>query len=311
MSFVDFTKAPVAGDLNVRWIHGSPSYHHSTDPPIQVHPYDAHTIIMRQSKDVSFEAPFMYLFFGNDRALLLDTGATADSNRFPLRATIDRLITDWLVNHPRVRYELIVAHTHGHNDHTAGDSQFFDRPDTRVIPKDLDSVKSFFNISNWPVGIGRYDLGGRALDILPTPGHDPRSISVYDQWTGLLVTGDIVYPGRLYAFDFPAFIESLNRLVSYAERTPVTHVMGCHIEMTRTSGKDYPATTKYQPNERPLEMTLEQLTAVRDAAESVRTRHGAHTFPDFIIFNGPCYGAVGGQLVRAAWANLLYMCGIV
>jgi len=28
-------------------------------------------------------------------------------------------------------------------------------------------VKSFFNISNWPTAIGRCDLGGRALDILP------------------------------------------------------------------------------------------------------------------------------------------------
>lgn len=310
MSSVDFTKAPVAGDLNVRWIHGSPSPRRRTDPPIQMHSYDPHTIIMRQSKDVSFESPFIYLFFGNARALLLDTGATADSQRFPLRATIDRLITDWLIAHPRERYELIVAHTHGHNDHTAGDSQFSDRPDTRVIRKDLDSVKSFFNIPNWPTGAGRYDLGGRALDILPTPGHDPRSISVYDPYTGFLVTGDIVYPGRLYAFDFPAFVESLNRLVSYAERTHITHVMGCHIEMTRKPGKDYPATAKYQPDEPPLQMTTKQLIAVRDAAESVRTRPGAHSFPDFIIFNGPCYGAMSIQLIKAAWVNLLYECGM-
>lgn len=311
MSSVDFTKAPVAGDLNVEWIHGSPSPRHRTDPPIQVHPYDAHTIIMRQSKDSSFEAPFIYLFFGNERALLLDTGATADPHLFPLRTTIDRLITDWLAKHPREHYELIVAHTHGHNDHTAGDSQFSDSPNTKVIPKDLDSVKSYFNIPNWPTGIHRYDLGGRILDIIPTPGHDPREISVYDQWTGFLVTGDIVYPGRLYAFDFPTFIESLNRLVSYAEHMPITHVMGCHIEMTRTSGKDYPATTRYQPNEPPLQMALKQLTAVRDAAESVRTKPGAHTFNDFIIFNGPCHGAMVRQLIRAKWSNLLYSCGML
>lgn len=39
---------------------------------------------------------FLYLLFGNDRALLLDTGATADPERFPLRHTIDRLVAIWL-----------------------------------------------------------------------------------------------------------------------------------------------------------------------------------------------------------------------
>jgi glyoxylase-like metal-dependent hydrolase (beta-lactamase superfamily II) len=264
---------------------------------------------MRQSKDVSFEAPFMYLFFGNDRVLLLDTGATADAHRFPLRTTIDNLISDWLSNYPRNKYELIVAHTHGHNDHTAGDSQFFDRTNTTIVHKDLDSVRSFFKISVWPNDVGHYDLGGRVLDILPTPGHDSREITIYDPWTRFLITGDIVYPGRLYVFDFPAFVESLNKLVSFAEENPVSHVMGCHIEMTRIPKRDYPATVRYQPDEPPLEMTVNQMIAVRDAANSVRSSPGAHVFDDFIIFNGPCYGAASRQIVRASWSNLKHVLG--
>src|SRR5215475_1169782 len=94
---VDFvTGAPAPGSLDVRWIHGAPSRRQASDPPIQVHHYDEHTVILRESKSVSFEAPFLYLLFGNERALLVDTGATADPAKFPLRATVDQLVADWL-----------------------------------------------------------------------------------------------------------------------------------------------------------------------------------------------------------------------
>ena len=294
----------VVGNLDVRWIHGSPSPWHRSDPPIQVHAYDPHTIIMRQSKDVTFEAPFMYLILGKETALLLDTGATMSSLRFPLRATVDRLIYDWLVAHPREHYGLVVAHTHGHRDHTSGDCQFFDRPNTKIVSKDLESVQSFFRIPRWPDGKGLIELGERTLEILPSPGHDPRSIALYDPWTKFLLTADTVYPGRLYAFDFHAFVESLNRLVSFVEERPVSYVMGSHIEMTRTRGKDYPATVRYQPDEPPLQMTVEQLVAVRDAAEAVQNYPGRHAFDDFVVFNGPCYGAIVKQLILASWMNL-------
>jgi hydroxyacylglutathione hydrolase len=38
-----------AQPLDVRWIHGSPSAKHDTDPDIQVHSYDEHTVILRQN----------------------------------------------------------------------------------------------------------------------------------------------------------------------------------------------------------------------------------------------------------------------
>ena len=95
---IDFvTTAPTAGSLDVRWIHGAPARRRATDPPIQVHQYDPHTVILRQGKSVNYEAPFLFLLFGNDRALLLDTGATEDPETFPLRATVDQLIEDVLI----------------------------------------------------------------------------------------------------------------------------------------------------------------------------------------------------------------------
>jgi hydroxyacylglutathione hydrolase len=285
---VDFTAdAPTAGSLDVRWIHGAPASRPPDDPPIQVHWYDPHTVILRQSKSVNYEAPFLYLLFGNDRALLLDTGATEDPASFPLRAAVDGLIAQWLTGHPRDGYELVVAHTHGHNDHVAGDPQFAGRPGTTVVARELDAVQRYFGFTGWPDQILPFDLGGRVLDVTGSPGHHRAAITIYDPWTGFLLTGDTVYPGRLYAFDFPQFLASLDRMVALAESRAVTHVLGCHIEMTRHPGRDYPLGALYQPDEPALEMTVAQLRDVRAAAAAVAGKPGVHPFDDFIIYNDP------------------------
>jgi len=287
-SRIDFvTGAPVAGPMAVRWIHGAPARQRNSDPPIQVHRYDQHTVILRQSKSVNYEAPFLYLLFGNDRALLLDTGATADPARFPLRATVDQLIAEWLAQYPRDNYQLVVAHTHGHGDHVAGDSQFAARPATTVVDRELDAVQRYFGITGWPEQIVSFDLGGRVLDVTGSPGHHRAAITIYDPWTGFLLTGDTVLPGRLYAFDFPEFLESLDRMIALADARGVTHMLGCHIEMTRQRGRDYPLGATYQPDERALEMTVAQLKEVRAAARSVAGKRGSHRFDDFVIYNQP------------------------
>ncbi len=54
------------------------------------------------------------------------------------------------------------------------------------------------------------------LDLTGIPGHQAASLLVYDRWTGLLFTGDSVYPGRLYVPDFPAFVDSMRRAVDFA-----------------------------------------------------------------------------------------------
>jgi hydroxyacylglutathione hydrolase len=279
--------APAPATLNVQWIHGVPAGRRPSDPPIQVHHCDPHTVILRQSKSVDYEAPFLYLLFGNDRALLLDTGATADPVKFPLRATVDRLVAGWLAEHPRDAYQLVVAHTHGHNDHVAADAQFADRPATTVVGRELDRVQQHFGFTSWPEQIVPFDLGGRVLEVTGSPGHHPAAITIYDPWTGFMLTGDTVLPGRLYAFDFPQFLASLDRMVALAGRRDVTHVLGCHIEMTTHPGRDYPLGATYQPHERALPMTVAELENVRAAAVSVAGQPGAHRFDDFIIYNQP------------------------
>ena len=74
---IDFTsQVPAPGSFPARWICGSPSCMDNHDPPIQVHWYNEHTVFMRQNKGYSYEAPFMHLYFGNERILMLDQGFT-------------------------------------------------------------------------------------------------------------------------------------------------------------------------------------------------------------------------------------------
>ena len=89
---VDFPDGAGGANLDVSWIHGSEAAKYNTDPDIQVHACDEHTYILRQNMAVHYEAPFMFLLFGASRALLLDTGATANPQFFPLRRTVDSII---------------------------------------------------------------------------------------------------------------------------------------------------------------------------------------------------------------------------
>jgi glyoxylase-like metal-dependent hydrolase (beta-lactamase superfamily II) len=305
VSDIDFAaEAPVRGDLDVRWNHGSPRGSTNADPPFQVHRYDPHTYVLRQSKALTAEAPFLYLLFGNQRALLLDTGAVKKTEGNPLRETIDSIVDTWLEEHPRESYELVVAHTHGHHDHTLGDAQFADRPTTTVVDAEPSAMKAFFGFTYWPNQIVQFDLGGRVLDLTGTPGHHRASLTIYDPWSGFLITADNVLPGRIYAFDFPTYLDSMERTLEFAGARRVTHVMGCHIEMSSEPGRDYPAGCSYQPNEVPLQMTVEQLVAVRDAAQSVKDQPGAHRFDDFLIMNGPYRHYLPKLMAQAIWAKV-------
>ncbi|MBO3750715.1 MBL fold metallo-hydrolase [Streptosporangiaceae bacterium NEAU-GS5] len=271
--------------MNVQWIHGSPSAKHNTDPDIQVHPYDERTLILRQNKAVNYEAPFMFLLFGDERAVLIDTGATVSADYFPLRSTVDDLIEEWLARNPRDDYHLLVLHTHGHGDHVAGDGQFADRPRTTVVSAGRPSAWAFFGFADNQDAVATVDLGGRVLECLATPGHHEAAVTYYDQATGLLFTGDTVYRGRLYVEDWPAFARTIDRIVAFADARPVAHVLGCHIEMTITPGMDYPIGTTYQPDEPPLEMTVDHLRAIQAAVEEIGDRPGVHAYSDFVIWN--------------------------
>lgn len=277
------SEVPEPRVLDVEWIHGSPSAKHNTDPDVQAHAYDEHTFILRQNMAIDYEAPFLFLMFGNTRAVLIDTGATGSAEFFPLRRVVDDLIAGWLGEHPRDGYSLLILHTHAHGDHIAGDAQFTDRPGTTVVGADLDSAWAYFGFADDPDRVARVDLGGRVLECLATPGHHEAAVTYYDPHTGFLLTGDTVYPGRLYVEDWAAFGRTIDRLIGFADTRPVTHILGCHIEMTNEPGVDYPVLTTYQPDEPPLQMSKGQLRDIRKAIDEIGDQPGRHAFPDFVI----------------------------
>jgi glyoxylase-like metal-dependent hydrolase (beta-lactamase superfamily II) len=262
-------------------------------------------MILRESKDISFEAPFIYLFLGRKKAMLIDTGATQNRRKFPLRDYVEKELEKWLNSNPYRDYSVIVAHTHSHGDHVAGDLQFEGKPGTVVVGKQVGQVLSFFGISGASGNVGQVDLGGRIIEVTHVPGHHPASVAFYDSQTGFLVTGDTVYPGRLYARDYPAFVDSLNRLVDFAKSRKVSYVLGAHVEMTDTPRKEYPIGARYQPNEHRLEMSMNDLVNVRNAATSLVNRPGPHMFDDFAIYHGSCYRALLSGLFRGMATNLV------
>jgi hydroxyacylglutathione hydrolase len=177
-------------------------------------------------------------------------------------------------------YPLLVLHSHSHHDHIAGDGQFADRPATPVVDARLDAVAEYLGLTadlDRPAGL---DLGGRALDCIASPGHDAAALDAY---TGLLLAGDTVYLGRLYVEDWTAFGATIDRLIAFAETHPVTRVLGCHIEMSNTPGVDHPIRTVYQPDEPPLEMTLDQMRDIRRAIGEIGDRLGRYVYPEFVI----------------------------
>jgi hydroxyacylglutathione hydrolase len=234
---------------------------------------------LRENGCVNYEKPFLYLFFGNDKALLIDTGAGATH----VASAVSGVIEEWAARNHKPPPPLIVGHSHSHDDHTAGDAQFRVRPNTTVVPLTVQATMQTFEIPHWPDGMGKIDLGGRVIDVFPIPGHDVLSLAYYDRQTGILDAGDSLYPGRLYVHDFPAFVASTERMVRFTEGKIVTHIVGCHIEQSRTPYLDYKVGTKYQPDEHSLDMGRGQLLELNDALAHMKTPLRM-AFRDFTIW---------------------------
>jgi glyoxylase-like metal-dependent hydrolase (beta-lactamase superfamily II) len=280
---------PVKGDsmleqgLGVRWIHGAPDCALETGPALQVHAFDKDTYILRQSKCTNFEAPFLYLLFGAERALLVDTGASSRHGQLPVRATVQGIIDQWQAIHDRPSLELIVAHSHGHGDHAAGDEQFLSQPATTLVPPGLEEVQRFFGFERWPEQTVSFDLGKRKLTILPLPGHLDDHIGIYDPKTRILLSGDTFYPGFLYVSDRRAYRRSIARLAGFAARHPIRYFLGAHIEMTSTKGLAYRSGTLYQPVEHVLELFPWHLAELHAAIEDMGDDFSRRVFDDFIL----------------------------
>ncbi len=266
------------GTMFSHWMTGGPDC--LEVPDWQVHAYNEDFYILRQSGCVDYEKPFLYLLFGKEKALLEDTGAEpSDAAR-----AVTGLIAKWLKAKGRASIELIVTHSHSHGDHVAGDGGFRGLPNVTMVPLTVEGTSEFFHIEKWPEGIGHVDLGDRVLDVIPIPGHDKLSLAFYDRETGVLLTGDSLYPGRLYVRDFPAFVRSTERLVEFTKGKIVAHVLGTHIEEMAAPYKDYPVGTKYQPEEHSLDLSRGTLLELADALRSMGGTPVRMAMRDFTVW---------------------------
>lgn len=87
----------------------------------------------------------------------------------------------------------------------------FDPTQYRILPSKADRL----------LGEGdAWDLGGRRLEVLHTPGHTRGSICLFDEDEGLLFAGDTVYAGPLYVqfeeSDFQDYCVTMERLSALA-----------------------------------------------------------------------------------------------
>ncbi len=270
----------VGGGFPAMWINGGPNC--PTEPDIQVHSYNSDTYILRQSLCTNFEGPFMYLLFGQDKVLMQDTGA---GGGIAIADEVYGIIEEWLAANNQESIELIVSHSHAHGDHVAGDSQFIGQPNTTVVGLSTAAVSSFFGITSWPTQIVEYDLGGgRIIDVIPIPGHHPAHIALYDRRTGILFTGDTLYPGRLYISNFSDYVASIHRLVMFIEDKPICHVLGTHIEMSNTPGDDFPFGATSHPDEHPLQLERGHVQELFDAVRDMQAAPHIEVHDDFIVF---------------------------
>ena len=270
------------GVLPQKWMTGGPKC--MEIPEWQVHEYNPDLYILRQSGCTDAEMPFLFLFFGKDRGLLWDTG----SRNGNLAPTFQRVVHNWLERNHRASIPVIVTHSHSHDDHTFGDSAIQALHDPAIpiifVPAKVADTQAFFHIASWPDGLGEVDLGGRILNIVPLPGHDIVSIAMYDRRTGILLTGDSLYPGRLYIRDFPAFKASTERLIAFIEGKPVAHILGNHIEQSRTPFLDFPIGSIYHPDEHPLDLTFGTLLELEDGLKSMNESPHRLAMLDFTIW---------------------------
>lgn len=185
-----------------------------------------------------YEQVFSFLIAGRDRALFLDTGmGVADIRELAWRLT---------------PLPILVVNSHTHYDHVGGNhlfeashaldcdtarerlaqgwpnsaiaskftpDLFFQGPPPGFDPATFSIPPTAFR----PIAEGhRFDLGGRELLALETPGHSPDSIMLLDEENRLLFTGDTYYPDLLYAHladsDLAAYKASMDRLCAMTER---------------------------------------------------------------------------------------------
>lgn len=276
------------GRLWFRWAHGSIVAAKNRDPRVQVMRYNEDTFVLRENICVDWRGPFTYLLFGNKGALLIDSGATANAAWYPLRSTVEGLMAQWQTMRRKPVLPLTIALTSGEcAAQNGGLMQFAGRAETTVVPRALQALQSFYRLGGtWPEGNAQIDLGGRIVDVLPTPGTHRDGVSFHDRYTQLLFTGDFLFPGKMMLANHRNYTASLKRLQRWKTEHPVQAVLGGHIDMQFVPGKAYGRFATYKPYERELSLTAAQIDEALRCAEQIAGQRAVIPRADFWMSQG-------------------------
>lgn len=265
-----------------KWHHGAVDCSLDTNPAIDVYQQDESSFILRQNKCLNFEAPFIYVFEGNEKVLVVDTGATDSHNIFPVYRKITSLLNRKNENNSNNKKAWLVLHSHSHSDHHQGDSQFKGHENITIVEPNSEAVNAFFNFEQQKNHRVNIDLGQRKISIFAIPGHQEDSIAIYDHHTKWLLTGDTLYPGYIYVKDWQEYRKSIAKLSAFAQSHDVSAVLGAHIEMKKEAQKYYEIGSQFQPNEHALPLSVSQLVAL-NAQLTQHDEPTKITFNSFII----------------------------
>ena len=220
----------------------------------------------------------LYLVEGDSAAILIDTGTSI--------ADLDKIVAK-LTQKP-----FHVVATHGHPDHI-GNIRFF--PEFYMHPADTvlttPQLKEY-NGRILPIVEGdRFELGGRTLEVVHTPGHTPGSITLIDYANHMAFTGDAFGSGQLWMqlqpqIPFITLIESCGRMIEImAEKGVDKLYVGHYPYLKRPLGIDYlidinlaaraidSGDTSSATQFGDSALLLKQGTACRSSSVHVQTRH--------------------------------------
>ena len=185
-----------------------------------------------------YQANYSYLIVGAQRAVLFDAG-TGNRDIVPVVRSLTSV-------------PVTVIPSNLHFDHVGALGRF-----NHTALVDLPSLRSRADANDGTLALGRYeflgfadgrtaprfavdawwfpgtdiDLGGRHLKVLHTPGHTPSSASLYDAERHWLFAGDLIYPGKLYAFLPGAsrrdYLKTTRRLLAMLD--PETRIYTAHV----------------------------------------------------------------------------------
>lgn len=114
----------------------------------------------------------------------------------------------------------VLANTHGHGDHIAGNGEVLKATGATLAANKLDVPAAEISLEEG----SQLQIGSLLIDVLHTPGHTPGGL-VFNP-AGALITGDTLFVTRCGRADFPgsdpeAMYHSLARLAAFPAETKV------------------------------------------------------------------------------------------